>query len=83
MVVPQIPARLPLVVAPSTNVFTQWPFAVLGRDGNGGEGGGFSGFDLDAPEVDRSIEVTLDDWLQEVARAHARPTRRQHQIGLF
>lgn len=55
--------------------------AALGR-GDRGEGGGLARLDLHAPEVDRPVEVPLDDGLEQVARAHARASGGDDDVGL-
>ena len=52
--------------------------SLRGRDG--GERRGFPWLHLDPPEMDRPVQMTLDDRLQQVARAHARPARRDYYV---
>ena len=47
------------------------------------EGGRLAWLDLDAAEVDRTAEVPLNDGLEQVARAHGRAARREHEVGLL
>ena len=49
--------------------------------GDRGERRRLAWLDLDASEVDRAVEVPLDDWFEEVARAHACATSCEHDIS--
>ena len=50
------------------------------RRRDGGERRRLPWLHLDPPEMDRPVQMTLDDRLQQVARAHARPARRDYYV---
>ena len=50
------------------------------RRRDGGKSRGLPWLDLYPPEMDRPVQMTLDDRLKEVARAHARPARRDYYV---
>lgn len=56
--------------------------ASLVRRRDGREGCGLPRLDTHPAEVDGAVEVALDDGLEEVARAHAGPAGREHEVGV-